>query len=189
MRDFFYEMSLVEYQLHLLDVYPETIVDGEGLRYAFYLAGCLHACPHCHNPQSWDPNRGELLTDELLEEHIRSIRENTLLNGVTITGGDPFYNPEGLLALLKILKSSLNANIWCYTGYTLEKLAATPRLLAPLEYIDVLVDGPFIQEIRTEDLRNEMLGGAMLEFRGSSNQRIITNPYAEALSLQIRRKE
>ena len=75
-------------------------------------------------------------------------------------------------------------NIWCYTGYTIEKLAQCPELLAPLEYIDVLVDGPFIQAIREEDLRIEAEGGEELRFRGSSNQRIIRNPFALVLALR-----
>lgn len=177
-------MSLAEYGLHLLQVYEDTIADGEGIRYSFYLAGCRHACPHCHNPQSWDPEMGTLLTDRLLEVHIQNILKNTLLAGITLTGGDPFYNPKGLLALLQILKERTHKNIWCYTGYTLEQLATSLNLLAPLEYIDVLVDGPFIQAVRDEDMRREMAGGEELFFRGSSNQRIIRNPFAVALALR-----
>jgi len=181
-------MSLAEYGLHLIEVYEDTIADGEGIRYSFYLAGCRHACPHCHNPQSWSPEVGQLLTDELLERHIQRILKDALLAGITLTGGDPFYNPRGLLALLRILKERTQLNIWCYTGYTIEKLAQHPEFLAPLEYIDVLVDGPFIQAIREEDLRIEAAGGEELRFRGSSNQRIIRNPFALALALRAELK-
>ncbi len=177
-------MSLAEYGLHLIEVYEDTIADGDGIRYSFYLAGCRHACPHCHNPQSWDSEAGQLLTDELLEKHIQRILKDELLAGITLTGGDPFYNPRGLLALLRIVKERTQMNIWCYTGYTIEKLAQCPELLAPLEYIDVLVDGPFIQAIREEDLRIEAEGGEELRFRGSSNQRIIRNPFALVLALR-----
>ncbi len=177
-------MSLAEYDLHLIEVYPDTIADGEGIRYSFYLAGCRHACPQCHNPQSWNPVLGQLLTDQLLEKHIQRILKDTLLAGITLTGGDPFYNPLGLLSLLRTLKERTQMNIWCYTGYTIEKLASIPEFLAPLEYIDVLVDGPFIQAIRDEDIRLEASGGVELRFRGSSNQRIIRNPFAVALSLR-----
>ena len=181
-------MSLAEYGLHLIEVYEDTIADGEGIRYSFYLARCRHACPHCHNPQSWSPEVGQLLTDELLERHIQRILKDALLAGITLTGGDPFYNPRGLLALLRILKERTQLNIWCYTGYTIEKLAQHPEFLAPLEYIDVLVDGPFIQAIREEDLRIEAAGGEELRFRGSSNQRIIRNPFALALALRTEQK-
>ena len=114
--------------------------------------------------------------------------KDALLAGITLTGGDHFYNPRGLLALLRILKERTQLNIWCYTGYTIEKLAQHPEFLAPLEYIDVLVDGPFIQAIREEDLRIEAAGGEELRFRGSSNQRIIRNPFALALALRTEQK-
>lgn len=177
-------MPLADYGLHLLQVYEDTIADGDGIRYSFYLAGCRHACPGCHNKQSWDPQGGKLLTDELLEKHIQNILSNSLLLGLTLTGGDPFFNPKGLLALLQILKARTKMNIWCYTGYTLEQLASSPEFLAPLEYIDVLVDGPFIQAIREADIKKEVAGGEELRFRGSSNQRIIRNPFAAALALR-----
>ena len=176
-------MKLADYGLHLLRVYEDTITDGDGMRYSFYLAGCSHRCPFCHNPQSWNPREGKLLTDEILETHIQNILRNTLLAGVTLSGGDPFFNPAGLLALLTILKSRTNANIWCYTGYRIEELAAIPELLAPLEYIDTLVDGPFIKAIHDQDIINEVNGGEELLFRGSSNQRIIPNPYLMALEV------
>ncbi len=173
-------MKLADYGLRLLRVYEETIIDGDGLRYSFYLSGCRHQCPFCQNPESWNPAVGQLLTDEVLEKHIQNILDNPLLSGITLSGGDPFFNPSGLLALLKILKGRTGANIWCYTGYTLESLARSSVLLAPLEYIDVLVDGPFIKEIRDQDIINEVNGGEELLFRGSSNQRIIYNPYSVA---------
>jgi anaerobic ribonucleoside-triphosphate reductase activating protein len=82
---------------------------------------------------------------------------------VTFSGGDPMYQPEGFTELAKAIKSQSNKNIWCYTGYTFEHLLNMPSQRELLQYIDVLVDGPFIESLKDESLR----------FRGSSNQRII----------------
>lgn len=153
--------------MNLLNIYRETITDGEGLRYAIYLAGCSHACPGCHNPDSWDPKAGIPLTEVMLREMVSEIKSNPLLDGITISGGDPFFYPDRLLDLLRYLKEATGLNIWCYTGYRIEYLLKHPRYKAPLAYIDVLVDSPFV----------ESLFDPKLPFRGSSNQRLIKKPY------------
>lgn len=149
--------------LHYLYTYPETIVDGEGIRYSIYLAGCRHHCKGCHNKASWNPQAGSLLTQQKVDEIINEINANPLLDGITFSGGDPFYNPEEFLPLIKTIKERTNMNIWCYTGYTYEQLMDMKVCREILKLVDVLVDGKFIEDLYSP----------YLEFRGSSNQRII----------------
>ena len=155
--------------MNLLGTYPETIVDGEGIRYSIYLAGCSHHCSGCHNPKSWNPEAGKPLTEERIQSIIREIKANPLLDGVTFSGGDPFYHPEAFLLFVKRVKEETGMNIWCYTGYLFDRelckksrarCEVTDEMLALL---DVLVDGRFVEEIKN----------IMLLFRGSSNQRLI----------------
>lgn len=145
--------------LSILNILEDTTVDGPGFRTAIYAAGCPNGCPGCHNPESWDINRGQWMsTDEILQKVLADDFAD-----VTFSGGDPMYQPEGFAELASAIKRKSRKNIWCYTGYTFEKLLKNPRQAQLLEYIDVLVDGRYRQELRNEDL----------QFRGSSNQRLI----------------
>lgn len=152
-----------KFNLRILGTYKETVVDGEGLRYSIYFAGCTHACKGCHNKESWCPDNGTLITEEYLDKIINEINSNPILDGITLSGGDPLYNPEEMLEVVKYLKEKTGMNIWLYTGYTIEELRKDNKRMAVLEYVDTIVDGKFIQE----------LYDPLLKFRGSSNQRII----------------
>ena len=152
-----------DFSLRLLRTFKETIVDGVGLRYSIYFSGCSHACPGCHNEYSWNPNNGTELTYEILNEIANEINQNELLDGITISGGDPLFNPKDMLKVLKFLKEKTKKNIWMYTGYTLEEIKKDDLRKKCLKYVDVLVDGKFIKELYDPNIK----------FRGSSNQRII----------------
>lgn len=141
----------------VLDILRGTTVDGPGFRTAIYLAGCRHECPGCHNPQSWDFNGGTKMT---LSEIMEVVNEEDF--DVTLTGGDPLYNPEDVAILARRIKES-GHRVWLYTGFTIEQIRASNQLSLPLPYLEAIVEGPFVQSLRDPDLI----------FRGSSNQRII----------------
>ncbi|MDE6497606.1 MAG: anaerobic ribonucleoside-triphosphate reductase activating protein [Muribaculaceae bacterium] len=143
--------------LRVVDIVEGTSVDGAGLRTAIYTAGCAHACPGCHNPETWPFDSGR----EVSGEELMSIVERNGFN-VTFSGGDPMYQAEAIVPFARELKNR-GYDIWCYTGFTFEQLLERPDALRLMRFIDVLVDGPFVENLRDPDLR----------FHGSSNQRII----------------
>lgn len=147
--------------LRVAGVIDESIVDGPGIRFVIFTQGCPHDCPGCHNPQTHDFSGGESVHLSRLYEDIM---ENPLVSGVTLSGGEPFCQPEQLAELAQELKRH-GKHVMAYTGYTWEQLrgkhdAAIERLLAQC---DVLVDGRFIESQKDMALR----------FRGSKNQRLI----------------
>ncbi len=146
-------------KIRILDILEETMAGGPGLRTSIYCAGCAHRCPGCHNPQSWDFAGGrEISVDELMD-----IIKADEFSNVTFSGGDPLYQVEAFTELARRIKSETSKTIWCYSGFTYEEIASDPLLSRILQYLDVLVDGPFIEALRDPELH----------FRGSSNQRII----------------
>ena len=144
--------------LRILDIVEDTMVDGPGFRTSVYCAGCRHACVGCHNPQSWDFGGGH----EMTIEQIMHVIEADPFANVTFSGGDPMYQAAGFAELARTIHQRTNKDIWCFTGFTFESLIQ-PEQRELLNELDVLVDGPFIQSLRDEDLL----------FRGSSNQRLI----------------
>lgn len=146
-------------KIRILDIVEETMVDGPGLRTSIYCAGCSHHCPGCHNPESWDFDGGY---DMEIEDLLKVINDDEFSN-VTFTGGDPLFQVEAFTELARRIKETSNKTIWCYSGYTLEQIQADPHLAQILPYLDVLVDGLYVDALRDTELL----------FRGSSNQRII----------------
>ena len=143
----------------VLDILFETTADGVGLRTSIYFAGCCHFCKGCHNPQSWDMNGGhEVEIDYLLD----LVKDDEFAN-VTFSGGDPFYQIDSVTELARRIKAETDKTIWCYTGFTYEEILASETLSKILPYIDVLVDGPFVEDLKTTEI----------PFVGSSNQRKI----------------
>lgn len=145
-------------KLRILDIVEDTMVDGPGFRTSIYCAGCRHACPGCHNPQSWAFDGGHEMT---VEQIMRVIEADPYAN-VTFSGGDPMYQAAGFAELARQIHHRTQKNIWCYTGFTFESLIQEDQREL-LSLVDVLVDGCFVQSLRDEDLL----------FRGSSNQRLI----------------
>ena len=136
-------------EIRIFGLADDSIVDGPGVRYTVFVQGCPHHCPGCHNPASHDFAGG------------------TLLDGVTLSGGEPMCQPEACRAIADAAHAK-HLNVWCYTGFTLDALLKenNPARMALLHSIDVLVDGRFVQEQKSLSLL----------YRGSSNQRLIDVP-------------
>lgn len=147
--------------LRIAGIVDESVVDGNGFRMTVFLQGCPHRCKGCHNPSSWAQEGGESFTLAFLAGQVR---KNPLLDGVTLSGGEPFMQAKNAAVLAAWLREN-GYDVWTYTGYTLDELIAEgdPDKLALLAQTDVLVDGRF-------DLSRRNL---MLKFRGSDNQRLI----------------
>ena len=146
-------------KLSILNIVEDTTVDGPGFRTAIYCAGCPNACPGCHNPESWNIHNGKMMeTDEILAY----ILEDEFAN-VTFSGGDPMFQADGFAELAQKIKANSSKNIWCYTGFRYENLLKRPEQADLLRWVDVLVDGRFMEALKDSDLL----------FRGSSNQRLI----------------
>lgn len=172
------ETSLSEAELQqtlrVINIAEGTSVDGPGLRTSIYFAGCKHACPGCHNPESWPMDAG---TDWTVRKLMEVIGYNRF--DVTFSGGDPMYQAEALLPLAKAIKEQ-GLTLWCYTGFVFEAIRDKSPYKELLQYVDVLVDGPFMEALKPA--LEGKVGGGHLRFRGSSNQRFIVPATGEELT-------
>jgi anaerobic ribonucleoside-triphosphate reductase activating protein len=144
----------------------DSIVDGEGIRSVIWTQGCTHHCLGCHNPETHSFEEGYLIDTQDLISKIDSLEGQ---DGITFSGGDPMSQPEACSLIASHCKE-IGLNVWCYTGYTYEQLLEMsknmPYIMNFLKNIDVLVDGKFILEQKSLNLK----------FKGSKNQRIIDVP-------------
>lgn len=153
--------------IRVINIAEGTSVDGPGLRTSIYLAGCEHRCPGCHNPESWPADAGQ---DWSLDKLMAVIRYNRF--PVTLSGGDPMYQAAELIPLARMIKEE-GLSLWCYTGFHWEEIRDRSPYRELLSYIDVLVDGPYVEQLKP--------AGPALRFRGSTNQRFICPATGEEL--------
>ena len=147
--------------MNYLKIESSSLSNGLGWRVVLWVSGCSHNCPFCQNPETWDSKAGKKFTAKEKQLLIELLKPDFIM-GLTLSGGDPLFeaNRDDILKLVKELKAVYpNKDIWLYTGYTFEEI----KDLELLNYVDVLIDGKFINEDRD----------ITLAFRGSSNQKII----------------
>lgn len=157
--------------MNYADIKQYDVANGLGVRVSIFVSGCTHHCKNCFNQETWDFQYGKPFTEQEVEQIMKYL-EPDYVSGLSVLGGEPFepVNQEGLLPLLKKVKEVYpEKDIWCYTGYLYDRQilgemcqdSQTAREM--LSYIDILVDGRFVEEKKNLNLK----------FRGSENQRII----------------
>ncbi len=160
--------------MHYATIKNCDIANGPGVRISLFVSGCTHKCKGCFNEVAWDFEYGQPFTQETVE-YILSLLAPTYVKGLTLLGGEPFepQNQPALVDLLRQVKAKYpEKSIWAFSGYLFDRDMLSGKLGDPavlnefLSYLDVLVDGPFVE--RKKDLT--------LRFRGSSNQRLIDVP-------------
>lgn len=147
--------------MHYHNITKDDMLNGEGLRVVLWVSGCSHHCEGCHNPITWDAEGG-IPFDAAAERELLEILGRDYISGITFSGGDPLYegNREEIARLAKKIKLEYSdKSIWLYTGYRWEEISALPLM----QYIDVLVDGRFVADLKD----------TKLHWKGSFNQRII----------------
>ena len=143
--------------MRIAGVNPCSLVNGDGIRYVIFTQGCFHQCKGCQNPETWDPKGGYDMSITDLAADILPRWKKGHIDGITLSGGDPFYQDTECRQLLKLLPKNLN--VWIYTGFTYEKI----KDLELTSLADVIVDGQFEPSKRC----------SKGEPYGSTNQRII----------------
>ena len=147
--------------MHYHNITKDDMLNGEGLRVVLWVAGCEHCCENCHNPITWDLNDGLIFDDEAKDELFTELSKK-YISGITFSGGDPLHhaNREAVERLIEEIHEKFpDKTIWVYTGYEWKEIKHLPLL----QYVDVLVDGKFIEAQKD----------TKLHWRGSSNQKII----------------
>lgn len=157
--------------MNYAEIKQYDVANGPGIRISLFVSGCNHHCKGCFNEVTWDFNYGSPFTDETIDTIIRYL-DNPHIAGLTLLGGEPMepVNQKGLLPLVRRVKETYpNKTIWCFTGFRFDDdilnrmYGKVPETKELLSYIDVMVDGKFIEELKNVNLR----------FKGSSNQRTI----------------
>jgi len=148
--------------MRLSGIVPESIVDGPGLRIVIFAQGCPHQCPYCHNPETWDSGGGKEFSVKQVIRNLKQHKKNK--RGITFSGGEPFLQSAELVQVAQAARQ-MGWDIVTYTGFTYEQLIADPNsdIQALLSVTDLLIDGKYIHALRNIEL----------QFRGSSNQRLI----------------
>ena len=151
------------------------IANGPGVRVSLFVSGCTHRCPGCFNEVAWDFHYGQPFNQEVMDRIVQMLRPD-YIRGLTLLGGEPFEpeNQGAIVQLLRQVKRELpQKSIWAFSGYLFDRDILSGRLgdtREYLSYLDVLVDGPFIEAQKNLSLR----------FRGSENQRLIDVPVSLA---------
>ena len=154
--------------MNYADIRPIDVANGPGIRVSLFVSGCTHRCKDCFNQEAWDFQYGHPFGQAQVDEILQDLSK-PYIKGLSLLGGEPFH-PDNQAAVLDLVQQAResypNLNIWCYSGYLFQDLAAGKvgrHSRALLEQLDILVDGPFVAEKKNLSLR----------FRGSENQRII----------------
>lgn len=137
----------------------DSVVDGPGIRFVVFTQGCKHNCKGCHNPDTHDINGGYTVD---IEDLLKKMFSNPLCDGITVSGGEPFLQINEVAEMCKKTKEN-GLNVIVYTGFTWEELIKNNENMKIINFVDFLIDGKFIEELKSLDIK----------FRGSKNQRII----------------
>lgn len=148
------------FDINIGGIIYESLNDGVGVRTVVFVSGCKRNCKGCHNERVCDFDYGVPFTFDVQQHIIDYLNKDPLIQGLTLSGGDPFYSEKEIADFLKKTKEqTVNKDVWIYTGFLFEEIQHSPIL----KYTNVLVDGAYIEQLRDTNLK----------YRGSSNQRII----------------